>query len=299
MNKLRLLKIHNACVSGGPNCIPDEIRWLNWHGYPSKFLPESFEAEKLVCLKLQCSRIIQLWKGIKLVDKLKFIDLSHSRKLIRTPDFTRIPNLVRLILEDCSSLTEIHPSEGHLKRLQLLNLRNCRNLRGLPKQIFLERPEVMILSGCSKVDEFPEILGTMNCVIEVYMEATSIKELYPSAFEHMPSLVLLNLSYCKNLTSLPISICRLKFIKALILSGCSKLDKLSEELGQIESFQELCGDETAISELPSTFLLLKNLKILSFRGLKERHLKLGVYLLGCYEKNVKIQGAWLFHQSQD
>ncbi|KAL3499761.1 hypothetical protein ACH5RR_038854 [Cinchona calisaya] len=268
MNKLRLLKIHYACVSRGPNCIPDEIRWLNWHGYPSKFLPDSFEAEKLVCLKLKYSRIIQLWKGIKLLDKLKFINLSHSRKLIRTPDFTRIPNLVRLILEDCSSLTEIHPSAGHLKSLQLLNLRNCRNLRGLPKQIFLEKLEVMILSGCSKVDEFPEILGSMNCVIEVYMEATSIKELHPSVFEHLPSLVLLNLSYCKNLTSLPNSICRLKCIKALILSGCSKLDKLPEELGQIESLQELYGNETAISEPPSSLVLLKNLKILSFGGCK-------------------------------
>ncbi|KAL3499774.1 hypothetical protein ACH5RR_038867 [Cinchona calisaya] len=268
MNKLRLLKIHNACVSRAPNCIPNEIRWLDWHGYPSKFLPDSFEAEKLVCLKLQYSRIIQPWKGIKLLDKLKFIDLSHSQKLIRTPDFTGIPNLVRLILEGCSSLTEIHPSIGHLKRLQLLNLRNCRNLTGLPKQIFLERLEVMILSGCAKVDEFPEILGTMNCIIEVYMEATSIKELRPSVFEHLPSLFLLNLSYCKNLTSLPSSICRLKCLKALILSGCSKLYELPEELGQIESLQEFYADGTAISKIPSSIVLLKNLKTLSFRGCK-------------------------------
>ncbi|KAL3499790.1 hypothetical protein ACH5RR_038883 [Cinchona calisaya] len=268
LKKLRLLKIQNACVSRGPNCIPNEIRWLNWHGYPSKFLPDSFQAEKLVGLKLQYSHIIQLWKGIKLLEKLKFINLSHSQKLIRTPDFTGIPNLERLILEDCSSLIEIHPSAGHLKRLQLLNLRNCTNLRCLPKRIFLERLEVMILSGCSKVDEFPEILGTMNCVIEVYLEATSIKEVHPSVFEHLPSLVLLNLSYCKNLTSLPSSICRLKCLKALILSGCSKLDKLPEEIGQIESLQELYGDETAISKTPSSLVLLKNLKTLSLRGCK-------------------------------
>ena len=65
MKKLRLLKINNACVSCCPNCIPNEIRWLNWHGYPSKSLPESFQPEKLVGLKLQYSRVIQLWKGIK------------------------------------------------------------------------------------------------------------------------------------------------------------------------------------------------------------------------------------------
>ncbi|KAL3499788.1 hypothetical protein ACH5RR_038881 [Cinchona calisaya] len=268
MEKLRLLKIRNACVSRGPNRIPNEIRWLDWHGYPSKFFPDSFQAEKLVGLELQYSRIIQLWKGIKLLDKLKFIDLSHSQKLIRTLDFTGIPNLERLILEDCSSLIEIHPSAGHLKRLQLLNLRNCTNLRSLPKRIFLERLEVMILSGCSKVDKFPKILGTMDCVIEVYLKATSLKELPPSTFEHLPSLVLLNLSYCKNLTSLPSSICGLKCLKVLILSGCSKLYELPEELGQIESLQELYVDETAISKIPSSIVLLKNLKTLSFKGCK-------------------------------
>ncbi|KAL3499750.1 hypothetical protein ACH5RR_038843 [Cinchona calisaya] len=268
MKKLRLLKIHNACVSRCPNCIANEMRWLDWHGYPSKFLPDSFQAKKLVSLKLQYSRIIQLWKDIKFLEKLKFIDLSHSKKLIRTPDFTGIPNLERLILEDCSSLVEIHPSAGHLKRLQLLNLRSCTNLRSLPKQIILEKLEVMILSGCSKVDEFPEILGPMNCVIEVYLEATSLKEIPPSIFEYLPSLVILNLSYCKNLTSLPSSICRLKCLETLILSGCSKLEKLPEELGQIESLQELYGNETAISEPPSSLVLLKNLKVLSFRGCK-------------------------------
>ncbi|KAL3509338.1 hypothetical protein ACH5RR_028739 [Cinchona calisaya] len=267
MNKLRLLKIHNACVSRGPTCIPEEIRWLNWHGYPSKSLPDSFQAEKLVGLKLQYSRVIQLWKGIKVLDKLKFINLSHSQKLIRTPDFRGIPNLERLILEDCSSLIEVHHSAGHLKSLRLLNLNNCTNLRSLPKQILLERLEVMILSGCSKVVEFPEILGTMNCLREVYLEATSIKELPPS-IEHLLGLVLLNLSYCKNLTRLPSSICRLKCLKSLFLSGCSMLSKLPEELGHLESLEELYGDETAISKPPSSVVLLKSLKTLSFRGCK-------------------------------
>nr|XP_027082357.1 TMV resistance protein N-like [Coffea arabica] len=267
MKKLRLLKINNACVSCCPNCIPNEVRWLNWHGYPSKSLPESFQAEKLVGLKLQYSRIIQLWKGIKSLDKLKYMNLSYSQKLIRTPDFTGIPNLERLILEGCSSLAEIHPSAGFLKRLQKFNLRNCTNLRSLPKKIVLESLEVMILSGCSKVGEFPEILGTTEHLKAVYLDATAIKELPPS-IEHLTSLGLLNLSYCESLASLPSSLCRLKSLKALILSGCSKLDKLPEELGHVLSLEELYADGTAISNPPSTIVLLKNLKKLSFGGCK-------------------------------
>ncbi|CDP20074.1 unnamed protein product, partial [Coffea canephora] len=199
MKKLRLLKINNACVSRCPNCIPNGIRWLDWHGYPSKSLPQSFQAEKLVGLNLQYSRIIHLWKGIKSLDKLKYIDLSYSQKLIRTPDFTGIPNLERLILEGCSSLAEIHPS-----------------------------------------------------------------------IEHLTSLVLLNLRGCESLASLPSGLCRLKCLEALILSGCSKLDKLPDELGHALSLKELYVDGTAISKLPSSILLLKNLKTLSFRGCKAK-----------------------------
>ncbi|CDP20963.1 unnamed protein product [Coffea canephora] len=197
MKKLRLLKINNACVSRCPNCIPNGIRWLDWHGYPSKSLPQSFQAEKLVGLNLQYSRIIHLWKGIKSLDKLKYIDLSYSQKLIRTPDFTGIPNLERLILEGCSSLAEIHPS-----------------------------------------------------------------------IEHLTSLVLLNLRGCESLASLPSGLCRLKCLETLILSGCSKLDKLPEELGHVLSLEELYVDGTAISKPPSSIVLLKNLKTLSFRGCK-------------------------------
>ncbi|KAK9205229.1 hypothetical protein WN943_015496 [Citrus x changshan-huyou] len=36
--------------------------------------------------------------------------LKHSENLIRTPDFTGVPNLEDLILEECTSLREIHSS---------------------------------------------------------------------------------------------------------------------------------------------------------------------------------------------
>nr|GMD66593.1 TMV resistance protein N-like [Ipomoea batatas] len=65
MTKLRLLKIHNANASQVPSFLPCELRWLDWHGYPSKCLPASFQGENLVGLKMQYSRVIQLWKGLK------------------------------------------------------------------------------------------------------------------------------------------------------------------------------------------------------------------------------------------
>ncbi|XP_019152026.1 PREDICTED: TMV resistance protein N-like isoform X2 [Ipomoea nil] len=145
MTKLRFLKFHNANASRAPNFLPGELRWLDWHGYPSKSLPATLQGQKLVSLKMKSSRIIQLWKGFKVLDNLKFMNLSHSQKLIRTPDFTGIPNLETLILEQCTSLVEIHVSVGFLKKLVSLNLMHCVNLKRLPESIHLEKLETMIL----------------------------------------------------------------------------------------------------------------------------------------------------------
>ncbi|KAL3499778.1 hypothetical protein ACH5RR_038871 [Cinchona calisaya] len=189
------------------------------------------------------------------------------------------------ILFNCGrakSLIEIHPSAGQLKRLQLLNLRNCTNLGSLPKRIFLERLEVMILSGCSKVDEFPEILGTMDCpsLTMLFLQATSLKELPPSIFEHLPSLVFLNLSHSKNLTSLPSSFGRLKCLKILNLCFCSTLDKLPVGLMQLQSLQELYIEENVISKRPCSFELLEGFKFSTLGERIERHLKLGNLKIG-------------------
>ena len=44
--------------------LSDELRIIEWHGYPFKSMPTSFQPNKLVELKMHYSHIIQLWKGI-------------------------------------------------------------------------------------------------------------------------------------------------------------------------------------------------------------------------------------------
>ncbi|KAM2353714.1 hypothetical protein ACFX1X_008526 [Malus domestica] len=71
---------------------------------------------------------------------------------------------------------------------------------------------------------------------------------------------------CKDLVNLPSSICALESLKVLALSGCSKLEKLPDNLGHLESSEDLDIGGTAIREAPPSVELLKNLKLLSFRG---------------------------------
>uniref|UniRef100_A0A7N2MT80 Uncharacterized protein n=1 Tax=Quercus lobata TaxID=97700 RepID=A0A7N2MT80_QUELO len=57
-------------------------------------------------------------------------------------------------------------------------------------------------------------------------------------------------------------------LKILTLSGCSKLEELPENLGNLKGLEELDLSGSAIRMLPTSIRLLKNLKKLSLRGCK-------------------------------
>ncbi|XP_040960374.1 disease resistance protein RPV1 [Gossypium hirsutum] len=162
MKNLRLLKV--LCLS---NCddlkyLSNELRLLDWTGYPLRYLSSSFQPDNLVALLLPCSHIQQLWRGNRPLFNLKIMNLKGSQNLIKTPDFTTASNLEVLILEGCTKLVDVHPSIGVLKSLKLLNLRDCKSLRSLPTKIGMESLETLVLSGCSSLVRFPEIDGQME-----------------------------------------------------------------------------------------------------------------------------------------
>ncbi|KAM7461548.1 hypothetical protein LguiA_029669 [Lonicera macranthoides] len=267
MHKLRLLEVHNVWTPRVPDYLPSQLRWLIWEKFPSKSLPPRFEADNLVGLQLYCSSIERPWSGEKMMEKLKYIDLSYSQKLIRTPDFTSTPNLERLILQGCKSLVEVHRSVGFLKKLACLDLEGCSNLKSLPNSIHSESLETFVLSGCHKIKKFPEISVIMELLSVLFLDETTVREL-PSSIEHFPNLVLINLVDCNNLVNLPSSVCKFKHLKELLLSNCSKFDKLPEDLGYLESLEELYLDKTAIKEIPSSIEHLSRLVWLSLTDCK-------------------------------
>ncbi|KAL5560846.1 hypothetical protein UlMin_037057 [Ulmus minor] len=168
MKKLKLLKIHNAYFSKNPGYLSNELRLLEWHGYPSTSLPSSFQPKNLVELNMPNSRIEQLWEESDMVlQMLVWINLSNCKCLTRTPSFSMTPNLERLTLEGCESLSEIHPSLEVLNKLVLLNLKGCKNLLSLPSGICgLTSLKVLNLSGCSHLHHLPEKLGSLVQLVE-------------------------------------------------------------------------------------------------------------------------------------
>ncbi|KAG6620988.1 hypothetical protein I3842_Q046300 [Carya illinoinensis] len=268
MKNLRLLKIiGNVHLSQGISYLSTELRVMEWHGYPLKSLPMSFRPpDKLVELSMCCSHIAELWKGIESLYKLEHVNLSDSRYLLETPDFTNAPNLKRLILQGCTKLRNLHSSVGALKRLIFLNLKGCTSLTSLTCNISWDSLEILILSGCTRLKKFPETVGNMNRLRQLDLDGIALVEL-PSSIGHLTGLTSLSLRGCKSLLSLPSVICGLTSLKTLVLSGCSKLEKMPEGLGNLEHLEELDMSETAIWLFPySSIAHLRNLKMLSFRG---------------------------------
>ena len=173
------------------------------------------------------------------------MELSHSQCLVEIPDLSRASNLERLVLEGCIHLCAIHPSLGVLNKLIFLSLRDCINLRHFPNSIELKSLQIFILSGCSKLEKFPEIRGYMEHLSELFLDGIGIEEL-PSSIEYAIGLVVLDLTNCKELRSLPNSICNLESLKTLLLSDCSKLESLPQNFGKLKQLRKLYADRTPI-----------------------------------------------------
>ncbi|TXG68943.1 hypothetical protein EZV62_003878 [Acer yangbiense] len=94
------------------------------------------------------------------------------------------------------------------------------------------------------------------------LQKTAIEEL-PSSIKYLRRIVNLDLFRCERLKSLPNSVCEWKSLKSLRLAECSMLEELPSDVGTLESLKYLTGWRTAIKELPSSIVDLKNIENLS------------------------------------
>ncbi|KAB2595316.1 protein suppressor of npr1-1 [Pyrus ussuriensis x Pyrus communis] len=259
MRNLQLLHLSHVRLDGCYANFPTRLRWLCWLQFPLDSIPVDLPLDCLIVLEMQHSGLRQVWKGIKFLPSLKFLDVSHSHSLTEIMDFSLCPSLEELILVDCTSLIDVHESIGNLERLVYLNLKDCKNLMMLPKNMcMLKSLEKLILSGCSNLEEFPvEMMKKMECLKVLDMDGIPISELWPerssTILSSFPcSLVELSLKEC-NLSddAFPTDLSTLSSIQRLYLSrnpicslpgfikGLRRLDKLS--FGCCEKLESLVG----------------------------------------------------------
>ncbi|KAL6139261.1 hypothetical protein ACLB2K_064538 [Fragaria x ananassa] len=187
--------------------------------------PDSREEPGLRSRLLHRNDIFHVFTTNTDLPKLKRMDLSVSKYLKKSPDFTGMADLEDLDLKYCESLVEVHPSIAVHKKLKRLILQGCKNVKSFPSKIEIDSLEFLDLSYCSKL-KIPEFGEGMKKLSDLYMPSTASEEL-PSSIEHLVSLECLDIDESKSLQSIPgTTIFKLKSLEVLIMSGCPKLKKL-------------------------------------------------------------------------
>ncbi|MED6186114.1 hypothetical protein PIB30_063688 [Stylosanthes scabra] len=175
LTRLKLLQLAGVQLNGEFKYHSGYLKWMSWHGFPLRHTPVDCHQPNIVSIELESSKLQVLWKKSRLLRQLKILNLSHSHDLIKTPDFSFLPNLEKLVLKDCTKLSSISYTIGTLQKILLINLEGCTDLSGLPRRMYkLKSLETLILCGCSKLEKLEEDLEQMESLAVLRADNTAI-----------------------------------------------------------------------------------------------------------------------------
>ncbi|XP_050148625.1 disease resistance protein RPV1-like isoform X5 [Malus sylvestris] len=229
-----------------------------------KYLSEM--AGNIKYLNLEGSGIKELPESVWSNEHISYLDISHCKDLQKLPSNKcnlKVSGCFKV--DGCTSLGEFSELPRDISKLSLVG---CKRLVSLPTNICkLKCLEELNLSECSKLQNFPEILEPMEHLKSLNLSSTAIEELH-SSIEFFPALKRLTLSHCQRLSSIPKSICKLKYLEKLNLSCCSKLENFPEILEPMKHLEYLNLSETSVQELHSSIEFLPALKNIELKGCK-------------------------------
>uniref|UniRef100_A0A6N2KK17 TIR domain-containing protein n=1 Tax=Salix viminalis TaxID=40686 RepID=A0A6N2KK17_SALVM len=175
MRYLKLLQINGVHLSGPFKLLSKELIWICWLECPLKSFPFDLMLDNLVVLEMQYSNIKELWKEKKILNKLKILNLSYSKYLVKTPNL-HSTSLEKLLLEGCLSLVE-----------------GCRRLKALPQSICdIRSLEILNISECSQLEKLPEHMGGIESLTELLANGINTEQ-FLASIEHLKYLRKLSL----------------------------------------------------------------------------------------------------------
>ncbi|KAK9989844.1 hypothetical protein SO802_030083 [Lithocarpus litseifolius] len=152
MRNLKFLIVDNVHICEELKYLPNGLRLLQLPNYPFP-LPSNFCPQKLVTLKMPCSRI-RLEKFFTQefqFQNWKCINLSGCESITKLPNLCA-PNLENLDLSFCKNLVECHESIGFLDKLQELRLFCCKKLQNFPSHLMWKSLDLLDFLFCSSLD---------------------------------------------------------------------------------------------------------------------------------------------------
>ncbi|KAH0736404.1 hypothetical protein KY285_012111 [Solanum tuberosum] len=279
--KLKTKKVESLRIPNGYRFDDDHINYNRVFkrmqclqpNYPSSSLPEGFEPSQLVGLCLCGSWLVELWPIPEKLCNLKYLNLSESLGLTKTPNFGDMPNLETLSLRRYAALIntvcripldkKLTPSLSGLSRLKL---KGCEVLESIPDSILnLER---LHISGCNKLTTLPNSLFESQQWIFLYIYRCSGLVELPVSLGVQKKLGFLSVEECENLTKLP-SFIQMESLTELKISNCPKLTTFPEIIGDMHCLKSLTLESTGIRELPLSIGNLSGLEYLNLKGCED------------------------------
>ncbi|XP_027336641.1 TMV resistance protein N-like isoform X2 [Abrus precatorius] len=273
MTKLRFLQLYTPSSERSHtvhhhtvlDAVSDELRYLEWIGFPFKSLPQTFCAKFLVEIYMPHSNVEELWHGVQDLVNLELIDLSECKQLMKLPDLSRASKLTTVYLSGCESLCVVHSSLLSLETLVHLRLNRCKKLKSLKVEKHLGILQDLYVNGCSSLTEFSVSSELMKWLD---LSQTGIKILH-SSIGRLSNLLSLNLEGLRlenlpNELSCLTSLKRLKISKNGLVINKEKLHVLCDGLVSLRRLQ--LKDCYALSELPDNIINLSLLRVLILDG---------------------------------
>ncbi|KAJ8529712.1 hypothetical protein K7X08_036547 [Anisodus acutangulus] len=213
----------------------------------------------------------QTWSGTEFLRFLRILNLSHSWELTRTPSFSGMPLLEKLILKDCVELVDIDESICCLREIALLNLKDCKNIRKLPRNIGkLKSLKTLDISFCSSLECLPMGLRMIDSLEVLRADGIGLNQILCTTNECKSLQALFSSWISKARISPEISWAFLPgSLVSLSLVSCSLSDEsFSQKFSGPPLLQNLDLSGNSISCLPEWVKSLPQLQNLSVQSCK-------------------------------
>ncbi|KAL3750028.1 hypothetical protein ACJRO7_011068 [Eucalyptus globulus] len=156
----------------------------------------------------------------------------------------------------------------HLSNLSVLNLYRSvikEDWRGWRSFMASKRLKVLILRNCYNLKRTPDVSAFRQLKRISFCSCYGLKHLHPSIGK-LTSLVSMDLRFCKSLEELPEEMGKLKDLEELLLSGTSIIE-IPTFIGSLTKLEKLSADFCeSLREIPNSIGYLHNLHCLEMHG---------------------------------
>ncbi|XP_050274400.1 disease resistance protein RUN1-like [Quercus robur] len=242
MKNLKFLIVSNVDICRGLKYLPNELRVLDWSGYPLSSLPSNFDPKNLIALNMPESRVTldKLFKRIQ-CKNLTYMNFNSNQYIRKLPDLSSAtPNIKKLDLRDCRRLVNVPDAVGYLDKLECWDLWNCVELQTLPSCIVMKSLKHLNLFECVRFKRFPHIPQEMENLKYLSVGRTAITNLPPS-IGNLTGLERLEIGSDFYSCHLPSSIYKLQQLRILFLFGNVKFSQDMEIGRQAATPNSYCG----------------------------------------------------------